>query len=194
MAISGISSALFAPVTGQSRRGQEANAANRADATASGAVGSLTAEKSLSSEQQSQLRALKKADAEVRTHEQAHKTAGGPYAGNIHLEFTTGPDGRRYATSGDVPIDASPVPGNPAATITKLDQVKRAALAPQNPSPEDRAVAAQADAAKAQAESELRRSRNGGGGAAAGNAQQAAASYRQAASVTQPAFNVAISA
>lgn len=193
MAISGISSALFTPVAGQARRGQEQNANNRTDAAASGAVGSLTAEKNLSNEQQSQLRELKKVDAEVRTHEQAHKTAGGPFAGNIHLEFTSGPDGRRYATSGDVPIDASPVPGNPAATITKLDQVKRAALAPQNPSPEDRAVAARADAAKAQAQAELRRSQNGAGGAT-GSAQQAAARYQQAASVTQPAFNVAISA
>lgn len=200
MAISGISSALFAPAAGQARRGQ--GAAATGDATASAPPGTPAAEKNLTSDQQSQLRELKKTDAEVRTHEQAHKTAGGPYAGSIQLEYTTGPDGRRYATAGEVPIDVSPVRGNPEATITKMEVVKRAALAPQNPSPQDRAVASQADATKAQAQTELRQSRSGddqGGNAQGGrllqvNALQVASNYQRAASVTQPGFNVAISA
>lgn len=195
MAISGISSALFGPVGGNARRGQGAGAADTTP------PGTPAAEKNLSSEQQSQLRELKKTDAEVRTHEQAHKTAGGPYAGTIQLEYTTGPDGRRYATAGEVPIDASPVRGNPEATITKMEVVKRAALAPQNPSPQDRAVAAQADATKAQAQTELRQSRNAGGAdtgdsdaRARSDAQRAITSYQRAASATQTGANITISA
>lgn len=195
MAISGISSALFGLVGGNARRGQGTGAADTAP------PGTPAAEKNLSSEQQSQLRELKKTDAEVRTHEQAHKTAGGPYAGAIQLEYTTGPDGRRYATAGEVPIDASPVRGNPEATITKMEVVKRAALAPQNPSPQDRAVAAQADATKAQAQTELRQSRNAGGAdntdpdaRARVDAQRAVTSYQRAASPIQIGANITISA
>lgn len=197
MAISGISSALFKPAVATGRRGQGADAADTAP------PGTPAAEKDLSVEQQSQLRQLKKTDSEVRTHEQAHKTAGGPYAGSIQLEYTTGPDGRRYATAGEVPIDASPVRGNPEATITKMEVVKRAALAPQNPSPQDRAVAAQADAAKAQAQTELRQSSNTGGvndsdpgtgSRGEADVKNAIGSYRRAASVTQVGTNISVSA
>lgn len=204
VSISGISSALFTPPAGA-----RAVRGGTTDTNASAAPpGTPAAEKNLTSDQQAQVRELKQTDAEVRTHEQAHKTVGGPYAGSIQLEYTTGPDGRRYATAGEVPIDVSPVRGNPEATITKMEVVKRAALAPQDPSPQDRAVAAQADATKAQAQTELRQKRNvdadgEGGGGSGGNlareggqgaARQAIAKYKQAASVTQPAFNVAISA
>lgn len=197
MAISGISSALFKPTVAAGRRGQGTDTADTAP------PGTPAAEKDLSSEQQSQLRQLKKTDSEVRTHEQAHKTAGGPYAGSIQLEYTTGPDGRRYATAGEVPIDASPVRGNPEATITKMEVVKRAALAPQNPSPQDRAVAARADATKAQAQTELRQSSNTGGvnesdtgaGSRVGaDPNNAIASYQRATSVAQAGTNISISA
>lgn len=206
--LSGISTTLFTPPRGagaaRGRAGGEGEAA--------APPGTPAAEKNLSADQQTQLRELKKTDSDVRTHEQAHKTAGGPYAGGIQLEYTTGPDGRRYATAGEVPIDVSPVRGNPEATITKMEVVKRAALAPQAPSPQDRAVAAQADAIKAQARTDLRQARNDGGdGAGEGGeggrspdgvgqdvagqdlARRATDSYRRAASSTQPAFNLAIS-
>ncbi|MFV3129446.1 putative metalloprotease CJM1_0395 family protein [Niveispirillum sp. KHB5.9] len=204
-AISGISSALFAVPGGA----KAARGGGGGQAASSSPPGAPAAEKDLTEEQQTQLRELKKTDAEVRTHEQAHKTAGGPYAGGIQLEYTTGPDGRRYATAGEVPIDVSPVRNNPEATITKMEVVKRAALAPQAPSPQDRAVAAQADATKAQAQTELRQSRNGegtegegaetGGGGGAANdrsaARRATESYNRAASATaQPGFSFAISA
>jgi len=83
-------------------------------------------------------------DREVRAHEQAHKAAGGQHTGAISLSYTTGPDGKRYATSGEVPVDLSPVPGDPEATVQKLDQIARAALAPADPSSADRRVAARA--------------------------------------------------
>ena len=54
-----------------------------------------------------------------------------------------------------MPIDTSPVPGDPEATIDKMEVVKRAALAPAEPSVQDRSVAAQADAKKLRARAEL---------------------------------------
>ncbi|MEM7679635.1 MAG: putative metalloprotease CJM1_0395 family protein [Pseudomonadota bacterium] len=86
---------------------------------------------------------LKRVDREVRAHEQAHKTVGGPIAGAITYQFTTGPDGKQYAVSGEVDIDISPE-SDPEDTIRKMDIVIRAALAPAQPSAQDRSVAAQA--------------------------------------------------
>ena len=52
-------------------------------------------------------------------------------------------------------IDLSPVRGNPQATIAKMQQVRRAALAPGEPSGQDRQVAAQAAALEREARKEL---------------------------------------
>ncbi|HTU59109.1 MAG TPA: putative metalloprotease CJM1_0395 family protein, partial [Polyangiales bacterium] len=93
-----------------------------------------------------EIRALVKRDAEVRAHEQAHAAAGGAFAGAASYGYQRGPDGRSYAVSGEVPIDVSTIAGDPAATIQKMQQVKRAALAPRDPSNADRAIAATADA------------------------------------------------
>jgi hypothetical protein len=103
------------------------------------------------------LNELRARDAEVRAHEQAHLAAAGPYAtGAPTFEFQTGPDGKQYAISGEVSIDASPVPGDPEATARKAQAVKRAALAPREPSEQDRAVAAQAAQLEAQARQEVK--------------------------------------
>jgi len=106
-----------------------------------------------------QIRVLQQQDAAIRRHEQAHAAAGGAYAGAPQYQYTTGPDGRRYAIGGEVSIDAGAVRGNPEASIAKLQAVKRAALAPTEPSPQDRRVAAQADLGIAQARVELREER-----------------------------------
>lgn len=108
----------------------------------------------LTEEEQQKVRELQARDREVRAHEQAHKTAGGAHAGSPSFETEQGPDGKTYAVSGEVKIDTSPVPNNPDATIRKLEQVKRAALAPAEPSSQDRAVAAAADAKIQQARQE----------------------------------------
>lgn len=101
---------------------------------------------------------LKKRDAEVRTHEQAHKTAGGQYAGSPAFEMTKGPDGQSYATGGHVNIDVSAIPDDPQATLNKMMQIKSAALAPAEPSAQDLKVAAKADMVAAAARSELSQS------------------------------------
>lgn len=108
----------------------------------------------LTPEEEELVRDLQQRDAEVRRHEQAHKAVGGQYAGAISYTYQSGPDGKRYAIGGEVPIDASPIPGDPEATIRKLEQVRRAALAPAEPSGADRAVAAQASQGIQQARAE----------------------------------------
>jgi len=107
------------------------------------------------------LESLRQRDQEVRLHEQAHLLAAGPYArGAPSYTYQTGPDGQRYAVSGEVPIDLSAVPGNPQATLQKALTIRRAALAPTDPSDTDRAVAAQATALAAQAQQALREAQN----------------------------------
>jgi len=112
----------------------------------SGAVTDPSNPENLTDEEQQKVEELKRRDREVRAHEQAHKAAGGSLAGSPSFETVRGPDGKSYAVSGEVQIDTSPVPNNPEATIRKLEQVKRAALAPANPSGQDRRVAAEAEA------------------------------------------------
>lgn len=109
----------------------------------------------LSPEAQAQLRRLKQRDAEVRAHEKAHMAAGGPYvSGGPRYDYQEGPDGRQYAIGGHVSIDASSIPDDPDAGAAKARQVRRAALAPGEPSAQDRAVAARASAEEARASRE----------------------------------------
>ncbi len=109
----------------------------------------------LTEAEQKHVAELKKNDAEIRRHEQAHAAAGGQYAGSPQYEYTDGPDGKRYATAGHVSIDVTPIPGDPKATIEKMDVVRRAANAPAEPSAADRSVAAKAAAQKQTAQAEL---------------------------------------
>lgn len=99
----------------------------------------------LSEEERRVVRKLQARDREVRAHESAHQAAGGGLTGAASFTFEQGPDGRRYAVGGEVPIDASPVAGDPDATIAKLRTVKRAALAPAEPSATDRSIASSAE-------------------------------------------------
>jgi hypothetical protein len=109
----------------------------------------------LNEEQKQQVEKLKKRDADVKTHEQAHMASGGGLVqGGASFEYESGPDGRMYAVGGEVKIDVSPE-RTPEATIRKMQQVRRAALAPAEPSGADRAVAAQASQVEAQARMEL---------------------------------------
>jgi hypothetical protein len=117
-----------------------------------------TGRQQLSEQEQRQLAELRARDREVRAHERAHLLAAGRYAnGGPQYDLTRGPDGRYYATGGSVSIDTSPEPGDPQATIDKAEQVKRAALAPAQPSGQDLQVAAQAEAMRVKAQTELRR-------------------------------------
>lgn len=110
----------------------------------------------LSSEELKQVEELISRDQEVRAHERAHMMVGGSLVRKgVSYQYQTGPDGQRYAVGGEVSIDSSAVNDDPSATIRKMQQVKRAALAPAEPSSQDRAVAAAAAQTEAAARQEL---------------------------------------
>lgn len=179
----------------------------RTFSSASNAEEESTDPSGLSEEERAQVDELKQRDREVRAHEQAHAAAGGAYAGSPSYEYENGPDGNRYAVGGEVSIDASPIAGDPEATIQKMDVVKRAALAPGEPSPQDRAVAAQADQTRIKAQADLQKQRaeeqeavtqeGVGGSQAAQQASRAAGAYAQTAQAAQaidtivPQINIA---
>lgn len=109
----------------------------------------------LSAEDQVVVKQMQARDTEVRRHEEAHATVGGQYAGSPSYTYATGPDAKRYAVAGEVPIDVTPVRDDLEATIDKMEVVKAAALAPVEPSGADRRVAALADNLRAQAVADL---------------------------------------
>lgn len=98
---------------------------------------------------------LQKRDLEVRAHEAAHASAAGAYAiGGANFEYQQGPDGKSYAIGGHVKLDMKPE-STPEATIAKMQTIRRAALAPADPSSTDRSVAAAAAKIEMQARREL---------------------------------------
>ena len=87
----------------------------------------------LSEEELEEVEELKQRDQEVRTHEQAHLAAAGPYSrGGIHYDMQRGPDNNNYAVGGHVNIDVSEE-STPEKTIAKMQVVQRSALAPAEP-------------------------------------------------------------
>lgn len=107
----------------------------------------------LTDSEQSEVNELKARDTEVRTHENQHKSVGGQYAAAPSYSYERGPDGRNYATDGEVSISVSKE-STPEATISKMKQVYSAALAPAEPSSQDRQVANQAKKIELQATQE----------------------------------------
>ena len=114
----------------------------------------------LSEAEKKRVEELKKRDQEVKQHEQAHLAALGRFRrGGAQYEYTTGPDRQRYATAGEVPVDLSPVKGDPEATVEKAETIKRAAIAPVEPSSADRSVYAAASQMEAAAQVQLMKQR-----------------------------------
>ena len=115
----------------------------------------LPGEAELDAGQQREVDGLKQSDQEVKAHERAHMAAGaGLVMGGANYQYQRGPDGKMYAVGGEVKIDTSPEK-DPKDTIRKMEQVKRAALAPSQPSGQDRSVAAKASQIEAEARLEL---------------------------------------
>lgn len=109
----------------------------------------------LSERDQQRVQELSSRDREVRAHEMAHVAAGGGLViSGPSYDYTTGPDGRRYAVAGEVQIDTSPG-STPEESLDKASRIQAAALAPAEPSTQDRQVAAQAAQMAAQARIEL---------------------------------------
>ncbi|MBP2226936.1 hypothetical protein J2847_000203 [Azospirillum agricola] len=174
--------APFAATPGRDGGGRTASDDGGAEGTAPRGSQAAASVVTLSAEAQQQVQKLKQTDANVRQHEAAHQAAGGGHAGAASFTHARGPDGKSYAVAGEVPIDIS-AEAEPSATVAKMEQVKAAALAPSDPSPQDLRVAAQADAQKLKAQSELRSAGGeaGGNGMAASGASPALAARGTAA-------------
>jgi hypothetical protein len=113
----------------------------------------------LTPQQQALISELAATDRHVRSHEEAHLAAAGPYAtSGASYSIITGPDGKQYAVGGEVSLDTSAVSGDPKATIQKARVIEAAANAPSDPSSQDRAVAAAAAAMEQAADLELSKS------------------------------------
>lgn len=110
----------------------------------------------LSDQQLQVVKQLKSRDSVVRAHEMAHLAAGsGITRGGASFSFQRGPDGVQYAVGGEVNIDASKIAGNPEATLDKALKIHAAALAPLQPSSQDRNVAAKAAQMAVEARAEI---------------------------------------
>jgi hypothetical protein len=101
------------------------------------------------------IRSLESRDKAVRNHENAHAGVGGSFTGAPSYSYEIGPNGKKYAVDGEVSIDLTPIAGEPAQTIAKMNKVQAAALAPANPSAQDIRVAASAASIILEAQAEL---------------------------------------
>jgi hypothetical protein len=121
----------------------------------------------LSEADRQRLQSLQRSDRQVRAHEMAHVAAGGSLVrSGASFSYAIGPDGQRYAVAGEVAIDTSPG-RSPEETLDKAAQIRAAALAPADPSPQDRQVAALATRMAMQASLELALRRDDTAGARA---------------------------
>jgi len=130
----------------------------KAGATDKGRQGGV---ETLTPEQKDVVSKLAARDTAVRAHEAAHQAAAGGLGGAASFSYETGPDGKRYAVGGEVPVSLRPG-RTPQETIANAQTVRSAALAPADPSPQDLAVAAQAGQMEAQARQEI--TQNGAAG------------------------------
>ncbi len=120
----------------------------------------------LSEKEKQEVAKLKTRDQEVRAHEQAHIAALG--GGAAQYTYEVGPDGRRYAVEGEVPVSIKSSTGDPRATIREARKVAQAAVAPAQPSGADYAARTRALEVERKAREDLRekkREEDGAGGA-----------------------------
>lgn len=125
------------------------DAANRTEKKAANGKAELTPE------QVAQLTKLRARDREVRQHEAAHLAASGGLAvSGASFSYQKGPDGVNYAVGGEVQIDTSSG-RTPQESLERARTIQAAALAPAQPSGQDKAVAAAAQKMELQARAEL---------------------------------------
>ena len=135
----------------QAGGGRDENSA-KTDPSATGAASTKTR---LSEPELAMVRELKQRDQKVHQHEMAHIAASGGLAqGGPNYTYQRGPDGQNYAVGGHVNLDISPGK-TPVETLQKARTIRSAAMAPAEPSGQDRAVAARASQLEAKARIEL---------------------------------------
>ena len=157
----GTASSKDAPAAtgGGSQAGDDKTAGDKTAAgQTAGKSGSTDKGAVLTPEQKEVVSKLASRDVAVRAHEAAHQAVAGALGGAASFSYETGPDGRRYAVGGEVPVTLRPG-RTPQETIANAQTVRSAALAPADPSSEDLAVAAQASQVEAQAQQEITQDR-----------------------------------
>jgi hypothetical protein len=138
----------FSVILGEGRN-EKGSAVDEAGEKTSRAAGAL------SEEDERRVEELAKTDRKVRQHEQAHMAAGGGVVtSGASYEYETGPDGKRYAVGGEVGISLGGG-RTPEETLQRARQVRAAALAPADPSAQDRRIAAAAGQMETQAMQEI---------------------------------------
>ncbi len=95
----------------------------------------------LSPAQQRAVEALRRRDGAVRQEEQTHAAQAGQFAGAPIYQYQLGPDGRRYAVAGEVPVRVRSSSGDPEQMKRALAVLRQAAIAPAAPSAQDLSVA-----------------------------------------------------
>jgi|GEM_PF-5516640 len=109
----------------------------------------------LSLEQRRDIAKLRLRDMEVRAQIQAHMASAGKYSkGGVNYEFEKGPDGRSYATNGEVSISI-PEGKTPEENLRIAIQVERAVTSSPSITQADRAVSALARRKAALARKEI---------------------------------------
>lgn len=168
------------------REGKARDSGAKAKANAGGA-------NAVSPEAQRQIDQLKATDLKVRAHEQAHIAVGGDLVrGGASFSYQTGPDKKRYAVAGEVSIDTSKE-RTAEATIPKAEHIRQTALAPSDPSAQDRQVAAVAAQMEMQARQEVAmQAAEERGRAGSDQASRAIGAYQAAAGVEKSAGFAAI--
>ncbi len=158
MNISGINSpSNFYASTFKRSTGDDASSSSPQTKTGEQKSGQLTPEDA------AQVAKLKQVDRQVRQHESAHLAAsGGMATSGASFSYQKGPDGVNYAVGGEVSINTSPG-RTPEETIVRARTIRAAALAPADPSGQDRAVAAAASQMEQQARMELAQQAQAGG-------------------------------
>lgn len=100
--------------------------------------------------------AAQRRERSVIRHEEAHMQAGGQYAGAASYIYQKGVDGKGYIVGGEVTMQV-PAGGDLERLKAALERVKRAAMAPADPSPQDMQTAAMASARQAAVNQEITR-------------------------------------
>ncbi|MDR1424081.1 MAG: hypothetical protein LBI92_05705 [Azoarcus sp.] len=155
--ISGLSFPVASPLQSASAYAGARREQDGATATDSARPGQRGSANELSEAERRRLEEMKVTDRKVRAHEAAHMAAGGSLVtSGASFGYETGPDGQKYAVSGEVGIDTSKG-RTPQETLVRAAQIRAAALAPADPSPQDRSVAAAASQMAAEARAEIAR-------------------------------------
>ncbi len=112
-------------------------------------------DENLSEEEEKELEKMQKREDEVIKHEQAHKSAaGGLSVTRAQYEYVQGTDGKMYVKDGEVELKVKEE-DDPQKNKENAEQLKRAALAPEEPSAQDMKVAQEADKMIQKANQEL---------------------------------------